>query len=205
MVVSTLKVPSPPEVLTKPLSVRLESLAMFWVVFMLKALPEYVRPVPAVVVAALVTCPPKTPSPPSERDGKRKTPVMEEEAFERKPPTNSMMVEVACSPPVCLVQGKANDGALEREPFERVRLAPMVRGLKDPSAPMYGILERRVEAVTARFVVVAWVEVLLVAVKFWRVDEPLARKLVKSPKSEVSLPITPTFARRFVVEAKLEM
>ncbi len=32
--------------------------------------------------------------------------VRVEDAFERKPPTNSMMVVVACSPPACLVNGK---------------------------------------------------------------------------------------------------
>lgn len=53
--VSTESVPSAPEVLTKPFEVRLESLAMFWIVLTLKELAEYVSPVPAVVVAALIT------------------------------------------------------------------------------------------------------------------------------------------------------
>ncbi len=53
--VSTESVPSPPEVLTIPFEVRLESLEMFWTVLTLKALAEYVSPVPAVVVAALIT------------------------------------------------------------------------------------------------------------------------------------------------------
>jgi hypothetical protein len=44
--------PVPPEVLMRPLEVRFESVLMFCEVFTLKALPEYVRPVPAVVVAA---------------------------------------------------------------------------------------------------------------------------------------------------------
>jgi hypothetical protein len=48
--VSIMSVPSPPLVFTKPFEVRLESLAMFCVVFTLKEPDEYVRPVPAVVV-----------------------------------------------------------------------------------------------------------------------------------------------------------
>jgi hypothetical protein len=73
-VVSTESVPSAPEVLTKPFEVRLESLAMFWIVLTLKELAEYVSPVPAVVVAALMTCPPKTPSPPSDSEESLKVP-----------------------------------------------------------------------------------------------------------------------------------
>ena len=46
------RVPSPPLVFTNPFEVKLESLAMFWVVLTEKAFAEYVRPVPAVVVAA---------------------------------------------------------------------------------------------------------------------------------------------------------
>ena len=60
----------------------------------LKALPEYERPVPAVVVAELETSPPKTESPPFERVGRLKVELMVEEAVERKPPVNPRMVEV---------------------------------------------------------------------------------------------------------------
>ncbi len=59
--------------------------------------------------------------------------------------------------------------------------------------------------VMARLVVVAWVEVELVAVKFCKVVEPLKRTLVKVARSEVRLPMMPVLARRSVVLALLEM
>ena len=52
VLVSMASVPSPFVVFTKPFEVRFESRAMFCVVLTLKALELYVRPVPAVVVAA---------------------------------------------------------------------------------------------------------------------------------------------------------
>ena len=56
-VVSMLKVPTPPEVLTNPFVVRFESVAMFCEVLTVKAVPEYESPVPAVVVATKVGTP----------------------------------------------------------------------------------------------------------------------------------------------------
>ena len=108
-----------------------------------------------------------------------------EEAVERKPFKKARVVEVAFSLVESLVKGKAKPGEEEREPLVRVRLEPTVRALKEPSAPMYGILERREEAVTARLVVVAWEVVALEAVKFCKVEEPLTRRLVMEEKTLV--------------------
>ncbi len=99
------KVPSLPDVLTKPLVVRLESLAMFCVVLTLNALAVYVRPVPAVVVAPLETRPPKTARPPSERDERWRGAEMVEDAVEKKP-FNPRTVEVETYP-VCASNGNA--------------------------------------------------------------------------------------------------
>lgn len=44
----------------------------------MNALPEYVSPVPAVVVAPLDTTPPNTARPPLDRDGRDSVPI---EAF----------------------------------------------------------------------------------------------------------------------------
>ena len=61
----------------------------------LKALPEYVSPVPAVVVAALYTRPPVvTASPPVERDERRRSVVMVDDAVDRKPWRKPRVVEV---------------------------------------------------------------------------------------------------------------
>ena len=78
-----------------------------------------------------------------------------DEAVERKPFKKARVVEVAFSLVLSLVKGKTNPGEEERLPLVRVKFEPIVRALKEPSAPMYGIFESRVEAVTARFVVVA--------------------------------------------------
>ena len=40
--------------------------------------------------------------------------------------------------------------------------------------------------------------------KFWRVEEPLVRKLVNVEKTEVRLPMLAIFERKLVVEARLE-
>jgi hypothetical protein len=56
-----------------------------------------VRPVPAVVVAAEVTWPPKTPKPPSLSEDSLKVLVIVEEAVERKPFVKARVVEVAFS------------------------------------------------------------------------------------------------------------
>jgi len=58
---------------------------MFCVVFRLNALPEYVRPVPAVVVAPEETKPPKTANPPLERAERWNGPEIVEDAVEKKP------------------------------------------------------------------------------------------------------------------------
>ena len=48
---------------------------MFCVVFTLNALPVYVSPVPAVVVAPLDTSPPNTARPPEDSDGRLSVPA----------------------------------------------------------------------------------------------------------------------------------
>jgi hypothetical protein len=45
-------------------------------VFTLNAFPEYVRPVPAVVVAPLDTTPPNTARPPLDNDGRFSVPTV---------------------------------------------------------------------------------------------------------------------------------
>ena len=59
-----------------------------------------------------------------------------EEAVERKPFKKARVVEVAFSLVPSLVQGKIKPGEEESEPLVRVKLAPTVRALKEPSAPM---------------------------------------------------------------------
>ena len=54
-------------------------------------------------------------------------------------------------------------------------------------------------------VVVAAVVVELTAVKFWRVEEALAKRLVKVPRpEEVKLPPVPVVKNKLVVEAVVE-
>jgi hypothetical protein len=61
--------------------------------------------------------------------------VRVDEALERKPPINSKTVEVACSPPACLVKGQEKERGDEfvRVPFERERPEPIVKAPIDPS------------------------------------------------------------------------
>jgi hypothetical protein len=56
--------------------------------------PLYDRPVPAVVVAPLLTTPPKTARPPSESAERRSGPERVDEAVEKNPPVNPRTVEV---------------------------------------------------------------------------------------------------------------
>ena len=53
----------------------------------MNALPEYVSPVPAVVVAPLDTTPPNTASPPLDRDGRFRVPAnrLVDEAYVNDP------------------------------------------------------------------------------------------------------------------------
>ena len=97
--------------------------------------------------------------------------VEEAVAMKLLAPVKTMVVEVACSLVESLVHGHWK--VVERVPVVKFNPEPRFRALKEPSPPMYGILESSAEAVTARLVVVAFV-----AVKFWRVEEPRARKLV---------------------------
>ena len=92
--VSIESVPSPPVVFTNPFEVRFESRVMFCVVFTLNALPEYVRPVPAVVVAPDETRPPNTASPPFESDESWNGPEKVDDAVEKRPLVNPIVVEV---------------------------------------------------------------------------------------------------------------
>ena len=95
VLVSIESVPSPPDVLTKPFDVKLESFAMFCVVFTLKALPEYERPVPAVVVAPPYTSPlASRPSPPEVSDGNLSAELNVDEAVEKIPFEKPIVVEV---------------------------------------------------------------------------------------------------------------
>ena len=76
----------------------------------------------------------------------------------------------------------------------------------ETTAPLLKTERRELDSpVIARLVVVAWVEVELVAVKFCRVVEPLNNALVKVARREVRLPMIPVLARRSVVLALLEM
>ena len=63
-------------------------------------------------------------------------------------------------------KAKVRGEELVRVPVVRERPEPIVSAFTLPSAPMYGILEARAEAVMARFVVVAWEVVAFRAVKF---------------------------------------
>ena len=104
--VSTERVPSPLIVFTKPLDVRFERLVIFCVVFTLNALPEYVSPVPAVVVAPDETSPPYTASPPLESDESRNDDEKVDDAVEKRPLVKPMVVEVLLYP-VLRVYGNA--------------------------------------------------------------------------------------------------
>jgi hypothetical protein len=68
-----------------PFDERFERFVMFCVALTLNALAEYVRPVPAVVVAPLETRPLKTASPPFESADNRNGPEMVDDAVEKKP------------------------------------------------------------------------------------------------------------------------
>ena len=104
--VSTESVPSPLIVFTKPFEVRFESFAIFCVVFTLNALPEYVRPVPAVVVAYDPTSPPYTASSPLESDESRSDDEKVDDAVEKRPLVKPIVVEVLLYP-VFTVNGNA--------------------------------------------------------------------------------------------------
>ena len=86
--------------------------------------------------------------------------VSVEEAVETKPLLNSSVVLVAFSPVPRVLNGKA----------------------KDPPAPVGQVVRQvspvRQMVVATREVVVAFVVVEFVAVKFWKVEEALARRLV---------------------------
>ena len=60
----------------------------------MNALPEYVSPVPAVVVAPLDTTPPNTARPPLDNDGRLSVPENVDDAVLNKPPVNPITVEV---------------------------------------------------------------------------------------------------------------
>ncbi len=67
---------------------------MFCDVLTLNALPLYVRPVPAVVVAALDTSPPYTVSPPLDSEGRFSVEENVDDAVENSPPVNPITVDV---------------------------------------------------------------------------------------------------------------
>ena len=89
-----LSAPVPPAVYTSPFDVRLESVEIFCEVFTLNALPEYVSPVPAVVVAYDPTSPPYTASSPLESDERRSDDEKVDDAVEKRPLVKPMVVEV---------------------------------------------------------------------------------------------------------------
>ena len=60
----------------------------------MKALAEYVSPVPAVVVAYEPSTPPYTARPPLDRDGKFSAPENVDEAVENRPLVNPIVVDV---------------------------------------------------------------------------------------------------------------
>jgi hypothetical protein len=60
----------------------------------LNAFPEYVSPVPAVVVAPLVTSPLYTARPPLDSVGRFRVPENVDDAVENSPPVNPMAVDV---------------------------------------------------------------------------------------------------------------
>lgn len=68
---------------------------MFCVVFTLNALPEYVSPVPAVVVAPLDTNPLYTASAPFDNADNLNAPENVDDAVENSPPVNPIAVPVA--------------------------------------------------------------------------------------------------------------
>lgn len=72
----------------------------------MNALPEYVSPVPAVVVAPLVTSPLYTARPPLVSVGRLSAPENVDDAVENSPPVNPIAVDVALYP-ACDVNGKA--------------------------------------------------------------------------------------------------
>ena len=72
----------------------------------MNALPEYVSPVPAVVVAPLVTSPLYTASPPLDSVGRLSAPENVDDAVENSPPVNPMTVDVELYP-ADEVNGKA--------------------------------------------------------------------------------------------------
>ena len=85
-----------------------------------------------------------------------------DDALESKPPSYSMMVVVACSPPVCFVQGQEKDIlAVGQADLQSWEIQSVVK------SPL----------VANKVVEVALVEVELDAVKFWRVDDPATNKL----------------------------
>src|SRR5574343_1350411 len=79
---------------------------MFCVVFTLKLLPEYVNPVPAVVVAYEPTSPPYTARLPLDSDVNLSVDEKVELAPENSPPVKPIVVEVELYP-VLTVNGKA--------------------------------------------------------------------------------------------------
>ncbi len=89
------------------MDVRLDRFVIFCVVFTLNAFPEYVRPVPAVVVAPLDTRPSNTARPPSDRDDNLNGPENVDDAVEKSPLVNPIIVEVELKL-VLTVNGKAN-------------------------------------------------------------------------------------------------
>ena len=100
-----LSAPVPPAVYTSPFEVRLESVEIFCEVFTLNALPEYVSPVPAVVVAPDETSPPYTARAPLESDGRLSDDEKVDDAVE-KIPLNPITVVVELYP-VLTVNGNA--------------------------------------------------------------------------------------------------
>ena len=92
-VATVLSVPFPFDVYATPFPVRFERLVIFCVVFTLNALPEYVRPVPAVVVAYDPTRPLYTASSPLDRADNLNGPENVDDAVEKRP-LNPMTVDV---------------------------------------------------------------------------------------------------------------
>ena len=127
-----------------------------------------------------------------ERDESLRSEVMVDDAVERKPWRNPRVVEVE-TPHDVGVQAKS---APVLSSVSQPKIPP-VQVMNDPEAqvlrpkPLMFVPKRLVvEAVVAkRFVVVAEDEVEFMAVKFWRVEEPLARMLEKVPRPvDVRLP-----------------
>ena len=93
-VATVFSVPFPFDVYATPFPVRFERLVMFCVVFTLNELPEYVSPVPAVVVAYDPTRPLYTAKLPLTRDGRLRAPENVDDAVENSPPVNPITVDV---------------------------------------------------------------------------------------------------------------